>query len=337
MTDLPPPSGPPPGWYRDPTPGAGGFRWWDGASWTDKWSEAPVAGHDGLTPVGEWINEVLRLIRSRAGHFFPLIVLFIIPTMLLNGVSSWYAFRELVVTTDSATGEVTYANPAADPLLYGASFATFALVIVAAVALVVCSVRQTQGLLSDDVEMWSDSLRDGLGRLRRAAILIGLLIASAYAVVIGAWQVPAVFIVSSIVWIPAVLWIGARLTLTTVVASLAAPSLPALRTSWRLTRGHVWSLLGRMGMLTFFSVSLTLLMQFIATPFIALGGGSGAEPIEAESGVLRFADLLGDNPAVFAIGQLFSAIGNGIAVVMWAIGFALIYRDLSGPIEPADE
>lgn len=337
MTELPPPSGPPPGWYRDPTPGTGGFRWWDGASWTDQWSEAPAAGHEGLTPVGEWINEVLRVLRSRAGHYFPLIVTFIIPTMLLNGLTSWFAFHDLVVTTDANTGDVSYANPGAEPLLYAASFASFALLVLAVVTFVICCASQTQRAIGEEPEMWSESLQNGLRRLPRASGLIIGLIVVAYALALGAWLAPAVFILAVVLWAPLLLWVGGRLTLTTVVVAVAASEVSAMRTSWRLTRGHFFALLGRMGMLTFFSVSLLLLMQFIATPFIAIGGGSGTSPVETDSGVLRFADLLGDNAAVFAIGQLFSSLGNGIAFVMWAIGFVLVYRDLSGPLQPSDE
>nr|WP_141812906.1 DUF2510 domain-containing protein [Nocardia bhagyanarayanae] len=31
---LPPPVGPPPGWYIDPA-GSGNHRWWDGTRWTE--------------------------------------------------------------------------------------------------------------------------------------------------------------------------------------------------------------------------------------------------------------------------------------------------------------
>lgn len=341
MTDLPPPTGPSPGWYPDPTPGGRGFRWWDGVGWTAQWSEAPDAGHEGLTPVGEWMSELLKVMRSRAGHFFTLIVLLIVPTTLINGISAWYAFHDLIVTSNSETGEIGVVNAEANAALYAAAVATFVVLIVAGVALVVATVRQTQAVLGEQVELWSDSLREGVRRLPRASaftgVILAILIGLYLTVVISAVAAPVALLFTFPVWIIGTLWFSARFSLTNVAVMLAPAGNSALRTSWNLTKTHSWPLLGRMAMLMFFSVSLTLLMRIVASPFIAIVGGAGTTPPETDSGELRIADLLGDNPAVFAIGQLFGALGNGIAVVMWAVGFVLVYRDLSGPVEAPNE
>ena len=78
-----------------------------------------------------------------------------------------------------------------------------------------------------------------------------------------------------------------------------------------------------MALLTLFSVSISLLMQMVATPFVAIAGGNGTTPVEPGASEILLMDVLGANPAVFAIGQLFSAIGNGAAMILWTVGFVL--------------
>ena len=146
---------------------------------------------------------------------------------------------------------------------------------------------------------------------------------------------PILLLITFPLWIVGSFWLSVRLSLTNVAASLAPAGVRCLRTSWNLTRSRFWALFGRMALLTLFSISLSLLMRIVASPFVAIGGGAGTAPFESGANEIRFADLLGDNLAVFAIGQLFSALGNGAAVVLWAVGFVLLYRDLSGPLEPA--
>jgi hypothetical protein len=104
-----------------------------------------------------------------------------------------------------------------------------------------------------------------------------------------------------------------------------------LATSWNLTRQRFWAMLGRMALLLLISISLSLVTSLAATPFTAIAGGSGAAGFEPGAEEFRFAELLGDNPAIFAIGQLFSAMGNGASTVVWAVGLLLIYRELKGP------
>lgn len=57
MSQLPPPSAPPPGWYQDPT---GAMRWWDGQAWgqlapvptaTAASAPVPVTQQLGVQPV----------------------------------------------------------------------------------------------------------------------------------------------------------------------------------------------------------------------------------------------------------------------------------------------
>ena len=124
MTDAPPPSGPPPvnpppGWYPDPQTGGRGFRYWDGATWTDAWTDRPEELRQGLTPAGEWIGQVLRTSASRAGHLFPLVVLLIVPITLLTSFASWAAFRHGELTLPAGDVEaMSFTNPEANAGLY---------------------------------------------------------------------------------------------------------------------------------------------------------------------------------------------------------------------------
>ena len=113
-------------------------------------------------------------------------------------------------------------------------------------------------------------------------------------------------------------------------------SASALSISWGLTRSRFWALFGRLALLTLISLVLTLIASLAAAPFTALVGGRAANGPESGSSELRFGDLLGDNPAVVAISQLFSALSNGASAVLWGVGLALVYRNLAGPTDAGD-
>jgi hypothetical protein len=91
-----------------------------------------------------------------------------------------------------------------------------------------------------------------------------------------------------------------------------------------------------MAILLLITLVLSLLASFVSAPFTALAGG-GAGEIEPGADVVELNDLLGDNPAVFAIGQLFGALGNGASTVVWATGLTLIYRALTGVVDRGDD
>jgi hypothetical protein len=339
MTDLPPPSGPPPGWYQDPSRGDG-FRWWDGLAWTDQTSPTPPRSQHELGSATEWLGQAVRLALSRAGHFFPMVVLLIVPTTLLNGMSVWYALREAVLVTDAESGTLSLTNPGADGLHYGLLAATSLLLAAATLYLGVAVVRHTQAELEDRSEPWSASMLDGLGRLPRAmavALVIGLVVVGLYLImVLTGLALPALLLITLPLWVVGAMLATIRLSLGPVAAALAPPGASALSISWGLTRSRFWALFGRLALLTLISLVLTLIASVAAAPFTALVGGSGANGPEPGSSELRFGDLLGDNPAVFAISQLFSALSNGASAVLWGVGLALVYRNLAGPTDAGD-
>jgi hypothetical protein len=283
------------------------------------------------------MSEVFRVATGRAGHFFTMIVVLIVPVGLASGLSIWYSIRQAVLITNSSTGEVSFANPGGSGLAYALAGSTLALLAVASLYLAVAAIRQAESVLEERVEPWSASMRSGLGRLPRAlgvATVVGLMVTAGYLVmVVSAVVAPPLVLLTLPAWVAGAILLATRFSLGHVAAAVAPPGAGCLATSWGLTRKRFWAMLGRMALLLLISVSLSLVTSLAAAPFTAIAGGSGGAGFEPGSEEIRFGDILGDNPATFAIGQLFSAIGNGASTVVWAVGLALVYRDLSGPLE----
>lgn len=345
MTDPPPPAGPPPGWYPDPTSGDG-FRWWDGLRWTDHTATdlqpppptgLPAVQSDELAPASDWISEVLRLARIRAGNYLPMIVILIVPTGLVNGILVWFALRGVVLVTDADTGAVTFTGADDTGLLLAISIATFLVSLVAAAVLSVAVVRQNWTVVDDDAEPWSDSMRAAVSRLlptvRVTAAVVGVLVAAYVVNVVAAAVVPPLLLLTVPVGLGVGVWLAIRLSLALVAVAKGPPATGALATSWRLTRSRAWGLFGRMALLGFIGLTFWLSASLVATPFTALAGGGATETLDPGADEIRFGDLLGDNPATFAIGQLFSSLANGATIVVWSIGMATIYRRVGGPVE----
>ncbi|MEM9132578.1 MAG: DUF2510 domain-containing protein [Actinomycetota bacterium] len=342
MTDLPPPATPPPpGWYPDPTTGGDGLRWWDGSSWTDHRSDLPgttpaaPAEHQGLRPVGEWTSEMMGLVTRRAGHYFTLIVVLIVPTALLSGLASFNALENLVVITDD-DGAVTFDNPTATGGDYALMIAMYLLSIVANLVLVLAATRYAWSDVHERTETWMESLRAAFPRLGYG--VVGLLVF--FGLLFGAYVVAALVVLAAPIlgliaipaWIAGAAWLWSRLALVSTTAALASGK-TGVRTSFQLTAGRTWPLLGRGAILLLFTISLWLVSQVISAPFIAIVGGGQSAEFDPGASEIPFGELaFGANPALHSIGQLFGAIGSGAALVLWAAGFALVYRDLGGPV-----
>jgi hypothetical protein len=230
---------------------------------------------------------------------------------------------------------VSFDNPSGTGGSYAFFAATIVLLVLASLYLAVAAARQTNAVLADEIEPWSDSMLSGLTRLPRATgvmLAIGAMVGVGYALVVGSVIVsPALVLLTFPLWVVGSIWVMTRFALAQVAASVAPPGVRSLGTSWTLTRQRFWAVLGRMVLLLLVSIALSVVTSLVATPFTAFaGGGGGLEPGTEE---IHFADVLGDNPAVLAISQLFSALGNGASTVIWVVGLMLIYRDLTGPTE----
>jgi hypothetical protein len=333
----PPPDRPPAGWYPDPQHEGQGFRWWDGTAWTESQTEQPGDAKERLTPTGEWLSQLIRIMTGRAGHYLPMVVLLVVPAAILNGHSAWVAFRDGVLTTSPDSGALTYSNPTTSVVGYAAVVGSMVLLLAALVVLSVGAARHANASLDDEPEEWSVSMRAALKRAPKALGLSALLLAALIGLYGLVWAsatyLPVLILLTFPLWLIGSVVLAVRFSLTVIAVSLAPAGAGCLGTSYRLTRSYFWPLVGRMAVLTMFGISLVLMMQILATPFVAIGGGTGTAPVDFGAEEMALIDILGDNPAVFAIQQLFNGLAYGAAMVMWAVGFVLIYRDLSGPQE----
>lgn len=336
MTDRPPPTDPPPGWYPDPA-GGPDYRWWDGLSWTDSLStevgtgplsrDAPSVG-----VFGTWFSESFRSAIDRAGHFLPMILVFVLSVSVPTSFGIWYAVRNTVLTFDPET-----AAPAID---YGGSrpwlIAVAASVPLSTILSFLCKAsvaRQVWAVKADRPEPWSDSVREVLRRsgrvipysLGRAAIyyLLGGVLVAALLLSPGfILMAPFVGALLFFFWI--------RFAFVGTVAALGGPDDNPFAESWRLTGLQLGPLIGRLLVLAFVAFNLVLAFGIIGAPFTAIAGGGG-NTVEPGADTLALNDLLGSNPSVFALGSLFNAVGLGAGYVLAAAGTTLLYRNLDGP------
>lgn len=341
MSDPPPPSQPPPGWYPDPA-GRPGYRWWDGSAWTESVSPAtPAPGAGSAKPVtaigavGPWFSETFRLAIGRAGHFLPIIVVFVVSVGLPTSFAIWYGLRDTVLTFDPETGVPDVAYGGSRPWLL-AAVALVPISVVLSFLAKASVIRQTWAAQAGAPEPWSASVMASFRLARRiVAVSIGrtaiywsLNLAFLVAVLANAALVllfPFVVVMLLVAWV--------RLSFVCTVATLGAASDRPFAASWRLSGLETGRLVGRLLLLAFVAASMILLAGLIGTPFTAIVGG-GSTPVDPAADTVELNDLLGPNVAVFAIGSLFNAIGLGANYVLAAAGTTLLYRNLDGPVAP---
>ena len=289
----------------------------------------------GLRSVGDWMSELFQIATKRAGHFFPMIVILIVPFSLANGVSVWLAFRNAVLITNQQTGDLRFVNDGVGAGSYWLVGLSFLGLILATCYLSLTAARQSMAAMTEAEEPWSASMRGGLSRIPRGfgviAAVIGALFLLYVALILVVALLPPLLIIALPGYAVLSFLVATRLSLAIIGAANAPSGISALRTSWRLTQGHFWAVFGRMWLILLVSIAISLVMSIIAAPFTALAGGGGAAAFDPGAERLEFNAILGDNPAIFAIGQLFNALGTGAGAVVWVVGLTGLYRDLGGP------
>lgn len=343
MSDPPPPSNPPPGWYPDPNDQSG-YRWWDGLSWTDSVTTTvtpdggavPVA-NEAASPIGQfgtWFSESFRVMIDRAGHFLPMILLFVISISVPTSYAIWYALRNTVLTFDPTT--------AAPEVSYGGSrpwlIAVIASVPVSTLLSYFCKAavaRQTWAHQAELPEPWSVSVLAAVTRWRRV-VTASLTRTLAYWLIGGLYLVAASVTPAFILLFPfaaaALLFVWVRLCFIGTMAVLGGSDTRPLAEGWRLSGRQLGPLTGRLLALAFIAFNMVLAFGILGAPFTAIAG-AGEATVEPSTETLRFNDLLGANPSVFALGSLFNAIGLGAGYVLSAAGTTLLYRNLGGPVD----
>jgi len=341
VSDPPPPSGPPAGWYPDPT-GRSGYRWWDGASWTERVSGAfevapRAAGAGPIGEVGPWFAESFGLAVRRAGHLLPIIVVFVLALALPSAFALWTGLRDTVLTfdPDQPLPDVDYGGSL--PALIIAAVLVPVSIILAVVAKAAVA-RQTWAAQAGDPEPWSQSVlaildrwrpvlgaavgRTGLYWLLNGAFLAGMLVTPVFVILF-----PFLVVAQVLVWL--------RLCFVAQAAALSGPGAGAFTVSFRLSGLQPGRLLGRLALLAFVAANLVLVAGFIGAPFTALVGAEAGPPIDPRAESLSLNDFLGANVAIFVLGSAFSALGLGANHVLASVGTTLLYRNLGGPVEEA--
>lgn len=369
----PSPERPPPGWYPDPaTPG--GQRWWDGNAWSEQTKGAgpsvePSFGGPGQSPaapagrypaapqapvppaafgfppppvrttspireLGPWISESFRLGVDRAGHFLPMVVLFVLSIGLFNSVALWFGLENSTLTIDSDSGEADWVYGGSSTWLMFAALSIPASAILTAMAKAAIT-RQAWATQAGNPEPWSISVNGAVARSRRViAVALGRSViywVSALFLFLAVALNPGFILLAPIVVI-ALLGVWVALCFIGQTAALADHEDGAYRTSLRLVRIQLGPLIGRLLLLAMISGSMILAFGLIGAPFTAIVGGGSDTAVEFGAETIRSQDMFGQNVAVFALGSLFSALGLGANHVLTTVGTTLLYRNLGGPV-----
>ena len=129
MTEEVPPEGPVAGWYQDPS-GDPGYRWWDGSQWTASVAPAehdpnqpppPVAGgpNHSLGQAGDWMQETIRSVVGRAGHYLPMVLILALPLGIASAVPMWFGLREIILVSDPEAQTFELQNFEWSPAIFG--------------------------------------------------------------------------------------------------------------------------------------------------------------------------------------------------------------------------
>jgi hypothetical protein len=347
------PSPAPPGWYHDPA-GEGGFRWWDGSTWTDTvtgplddladGAGRPPAGSrsssPGPGPIGEvdrLLSETFRLSGQRAGHLLPYVVYFVLSLGLIGAFAGWYGLRDTVVTIDeqSTAVDVDYGGSPVALIVY---LVLFPLSMVGGVLAKAATARQTWAAQSGAPEPWSESLAGVLRRWR--PLLFGAVGRTAlYWVLGGSFVIGSVLVPPLILLFPVVaalfLFLWLRLAFISQAAVLAPAGSGPFSTSYRVSGQSAGRLLGRLIVLALVGAALLVVVSLTGSVFSALAGVENAVEPDPSGLVYDLNAYLGANVAFFALGSAFGALGLGANYVFAAVGTTLLYRNLDGPVDPA--
>jgi hypothetical protein len=295
----------------------------------------PVAAESPLGPLGPWFSESVRLTVSRAGHFLPMILFFVLLVSLLNAYAIWYAVRDTVITVDNEAGTADFSF-GGSPGWLAVSAACFPISVVLSFVVKGAAIRQAVTTKAERPEPWSESIRAVFsrgGRILGYSLLRTVVYWAGLALVLVATALSPAGILLLPVVVPALIYLWLRLAFVGTVATVGERQAKPFAESWRMTAPHQLPLFGRLLLLAVLAFNLILAAGIIGSPLTALAGGaSGTAPIGPTADVIRFNDLMGSNPSVFALGSVFNALGLGANYVLAAVGTTLLYAKLGGTV-----
>jgi hypothetical protein len=294
----------------------------------------PVNTGGVIRELGPWISESFRLGVDRAGHFLPMVVLFVLSVGMVNSVALWFGFENSTLTIDPDSGEADWVYGGASTWLIVAMLCIPASAVLTAMAKAAMA-RQSWATQAGKAEPWSVSVNAAIARSRRviAAALGRSVIYWVTAVgflILIAVQPGFIILAPVVILFLFAVWVG--LTFVGQTAALAGPEHRPFKTSLGLARIQLGPLIGRLLLLGMIAGSMILAFGLLGAPFTAIAGGGSQNAVEFGADTVRSEDLFGTNVAVFALGSLFSALGLGANHVLTTAGTTLLYRNLGGPV-----
>lgn len=298
-----------------------------------------AAGEGSLGQFGPWFGESFRNAVSRAGHYLPMVLIFVLAISLPSSYALWYALRDTVLTIDPDTGVPDLDYGGSQQWLFVA-LASFPLTIVLSFLLKGAAMRQALAVKAEAPELWSDSVRAVLQRSSRvigfSLLRTGFYLLLFTCLTLGAAAGPAAVLLVPVVGV-AVAYLWVRFAFVGQVAAVGDETANPFAESWRLTGRSFWPLFGRLFILAALAFNMILAAGIIGSPFTAIASGGATASIEPTADMIRFNDLMGPNPSVFALGSVFNALGLGANYVLVAVGTTLLYRNLGGRFSLAVE
>lgn len=340
MTDSPsdpsPAGGPPPGWYPDPY-GQPGYRWWNGVAWTEDRSTGDDANRGRLLSVGDMLGETFRVLGQRIGHLFTLAaVLLLAPSVLAS--FAVYSMLDGVLYED---GEWSGIDGGTISMLLVAAFVA----VIAQLVFIAAVNRQGMAALQGAPEPWSASLVGGLRRAPRVlganlVVWVGATVGTMAVVIVAAVISPVLFALVGVAVLAGLVVVWVRAGFLSTAAAVAPSGVGAIRTSFGVSRGHVWGLFGRFLLLVVLFAAVNSGGSIATAPVSGVieDPADDALVVDEDSGeVLRFeiGEFFPGNLGVLGFTLVVTTLIQATGSTVSALARLSLYRSLAGPVDEA--
>lgn len=340
MAELPPPVGPPAGWYPDPYDPSR-QRYWDGRAWdlsAMPTTAAPFGGGsaDDFPDVGDWLDRGFRAAYRRWRAVLVLALLTAPITSVCTNLAIDRAADGVVISDDSIDGWTNDRLPI--------------VIVLAAVAIIVSIIGglAMYRLMLDTIDGHEPSsltfgaeagaairsLGGGLAAMPRAigwSLVLGLaLVGVVLVMAVLALGAGALVLLGVLVLIPVAIFLAIRWAFF-VTALVDGAGNPFTKSS-AVSRGRWWPTFGRLLLLGIILWLISLVIQIIAT---VLGGGGfggfgGGTTFEVNSDGTFETIVLDDELQITTwgtiVGVLTSILGSLFATSVGAAATAVLYR-----------
>lgn len=183
---------------------------------------------------------------------------------------------------------------------------------------------QEHTALNTHLKFGKDELRLTVANLVMFSIGMGFLFAIALTTALIAWGGGGIWALGGVALAVLMIWIGVRLSLATPMTF--GEGRLSIAASWRLTRGHFWSLLGMILLATIFYLMVWAVVAIIGWAIMALSGGADA---------LSDQNMSLGAMAAFVVNLIIQLVLPIVQVVMIYAPLAAAYRAIRDEDQPA--